>query len=122
MILLDTCALLWLEHGHPRAKPLLKQPRLFVSPATILELQFLIEADRLRLRKGYSLTQFLTDGRWKVDAPMSDLWLLAATDVGWTRDPFDRLIVAHATMRRWRLATADSLMSERLPERDVLSL
>ena len=32
----------------------------------------------------------------------------------WTRDPFDRLIVAHARLRRVRLATGDGHILERL--------
>ncbi len=27
--------------------------------------------------------------------------------VGWTRDPFDRLLFAHARLRKWRIATSD---------------
>jgi PIN domain nuclease of toxin-antitoxin system len=34
--------------------------------------------------------------------------------VGWTRDPFDRLLVAHAFYRGWRLATGDHDLIERL--------
>jgi PIN domain nuclease of toxin-antitoxin system len=31
-----------------------------------------------------------------------------------TRDPFDRLLVAHARLRGWRLATADNQLVKRL--------
>ncbi len=51
VILLDTNALLWLQTGHSRARLLAKQTRrLYVSPASLLELQFLIELGRIRLR------------------------------------------------------------------------
>jgi PIN domain nuclease of toxin-antitoxin system len=39
----------------------------------------------------------------------------------WTRDPFDRLLVAHARIRGWKLATGDAALldelrpSERVP-------
>ena len=37
-----------------------------------------------------------------------------AAEESWTREPFDRLIVAHARLRGWRLATADAAILERL--------
>jgi PIN domain nuclease of toxin-antitoxin system len=42
--------------------------------------------------------------------------------VTWTHDPFDRLIVAHARVRRHRLATADSVLLEHLPASAVVEL
>jgi PIN domain nuclease of toxin-antitoxin system len=42
------------------------------------------------------------------DDPPSADWFGAALDVAWTHDPFDRLLVAHARLRRWRLATGDT--------------
>jgi PIN domain nuclease of toxin-antitoxin system len=40
------------------------------------------------------------------DAP-SAAWLRGALDVRWARDPFDRLLAAHARLRGWRIATGD---------------
>ena len=60
LILLDTNAVIWLHRDDRRAAPLSQRPsRLCASPATILELQFLIEAGRLRLRAGASVTQLI---------------------------------------------------------------
>jgi len=44
-------------------------------------------------------------------------WFDTALGLGWTRDPFDRLLVAHAQLRGWRLATGDTALLARLPER-----
>src|SRR6185295_18123622 len=77
------------------------------SPASLLELQFLIEAGRIRLREG-TLEQLAEDDRWLVDDPPAAAWFGRAVDLSWTRDPFDRLLVAHARYRGWRLATADA--------------
>ena len=46
MILLDTHAVIWLMQGHRRARPLQELPRLYVSPATGLEVQSLAEVGR----------------------------------------------------------------------------
>ncbi len=54
------------------------------------------------------------DPRWIVDNPDSDALFSAAAGESWTHDPFDRLIVGHAKLRGWRLATGDSEILGRL--------
>lgn len=122
MILLDTNALIWLAQDHRRARPLRNLQRLHVSPASVLEVQFLVEAGRLRLSAGRSLDAITHDSRWRLDEPPTADWFLAACEFSWTRDPFDRLLAAHARLRRWRLATADDELIERLPASAVLEL
>jgi PIN domain nuclease of toxin-antitoxin system len=113
VILLDTNALIWLEQGHARSRVLLDLERqLYVSPATLLELQFLIEVGRIRLRGG-TLERLANDDRWLVDDPPAAAWFNQAHDLSWTRDPFDRLLVAHARLRGWRFATSDTALLKR---------
>jgi PIN domain nuclease of toxin-antitoxin system len=73
-----------------------------------LELQLLIEVGRLRLRAQASVADLVKDDRWVVDDPPAASWFERALAGGWTRDPFDRLLVAHAELRGWRLATGDA--------------
>jgi PIN domain nuclease of toxin-antitoxin system len=118
VILLDTNALIWLEQGHARAKKLAAaKQRLCISPVSVLELQFLQEAGRLRVRGGGTIADLVEHGPWLLDDPPSAALFDAALDLGWTRDPFDRLLVAHARLRGWRLATGDTALLARLPER-----
>jgi PIN domain nuclease of toxin-antitoxin system len=113
VILLDTNALLWLDGGHRRIRPLARWAgRLQISPVSLLELQFLVEAGRVQTARSTSL--IVEDPRWTLDEPPAGAWFEAARSLSWTRDPFDRLIVAHAQLRRWRLATADGLLIEKL--------
>ena len=122
VILLDTNAVIWLEQGHPRARPLLKdRRRLYVSPATLLELQFLQETGRIRIDVA-SVSALGQDERWLLDDPPAASWFLRAADLIWTRDPFDRLIAAHALLRRWRLATGDDDLVDHLGPRTALLL
>ena len=122
MILLDTNALIWVEQGHARARPLLKdRRRLYVSPATLLELQFLHETGRIRIDAA-SVSAIGQDDRWLVDDPPATSWFVRATDLTWTRDPFDRLIAAHAMLRRWRLATGDADLIEQLGPATTIAL
>lgn len=123
LILLDTNAVIWLHRGDRRAAALAQRAtRLYASPATILELQFLIEAGRLRLRAGASLTQLMHDDRWVIDDPASAAWFEKASEIGFTRDPFDRLIVAHARLRHWRLATGDRVLLSQLASGERIEL
>jgi PIN domain nuclease of toxin-antitoxin system len=123
LILLDTNAVIWLHRGDRRAAALAQRAtRLYASPATILELQFLIEAGRLRLRAGASLTQLMHDDRWVIDDPASAAWFEKASEIGFTRDPFDRLIVAHARLRHWRLATGDRVLLAQLASGERIEL
>jgi PIN domain nuclease of toxin-antitoxin system len=114
VILLDTNALIWINAAHARSRPLLqRRDRLYVSPASVLELQFLHESGKVRLLN-QSVEWVVHDDRWLMDDPPAGSWFLHAAGIGWTRDPFDRLLVAHAQLRRWRLATADARILERL--------
>lgn len=114
VILLDTNALIWLEQGHRRARPLLEDGRrLHLSPATLLELQFLHEVGRIRIDTA-SLSALEDDERWQLDEPPAAAWFARAAGLTWTRDPFDRLIAAHALLRRWRLATGDGALAAQL--------
>ena len=122
MILLDTNALVWMLCGHRRARPLLKLPRLYVSPVSLLEVQMLVEIGRGRLAAGRSVADIADDPRWLQDEPAAGDWFQRATEIAWTRDPFDRLIVAHARVRGWKLATGDAKLAEHLAAREVLAI
>ena len=122
VILLDTHAAIWMVKDHRRARPLAKLPRLYLSPATVLELQFLAEVGRVRFADQASPATLAADERWQLDDPPSGRWFAAACDVAWTRDPFDRLLAAHARLRGWKLATADDVLLGRMAPSEVLRL
>jgi PIN domain nuclease of toxin-antitoxin system len=122
VILLDTNALIWMLRAHARSRPLARQPRLYISPASLLEIQMLIESGRARAVAGRAASDVAHDARWLHDEPPAGDWFQHAMDVGWTRDPFDRLIVAHARVRGWKLATGDDALIRHLSPREVLPL
>ena len=121
VILLDTNALIWLDQNRPRVRALARGPRrLYISPANLLELQFLVEAGRIRLRAA-GVSAIAEDSRWVLD-DLPAAWFAKAIDLSWTRDPFDRLLVAHARLRGWRLATGDTVLLERLSDADRIEV
>jgi len=122
VILLDTNALIWTDQGDRRVRRLLKERRrLYISPASLLELQFLSEVGRIRLDER-DVTALADDERWMLDDPPSAAWFATAAHVGWTRDPFDRLLAAHAQFRGWKLATGDRALLDHLGPRYGLEL
>jgi PIN domain nuclease of toxin-antitoxin system len=123
VILLDTNAVIWTHLGHPRAKALARLGgQHYVSPATILELQLLAELGRLTLVENVSVSDLVEQGDWLVDEVPSVAWFEEASALTWTRDPFDRLIAAHAALRGWRLATGDARLIDRLGARRSVAL
>jgi PIN domain nuclease of toxin-antitoxin system len=123
VILLDTNALIWLEQGHVRTRRLTKEhKRLYISPASLLELQMLQEAGRIRFKNATIADITRRDDLWAVDDPPAAAWFEESLVLGWTRDFFDRLLVAHARVRGWRLATADATLLARLSARDCVAV
>jgi PIN domain nuclease of toxin-antitoxin system len=66
--------------------------------------------------------ELIADSRWLLDDPPSAMWFSQAVEVDWTRDPFDRLIVAHAGLRGWRLATGDKALASKLGPQKTFEL
>ena len=118
MIHLDTHVVAWLYLGDlslfPDAvKEQLNESRLGISPMVTLELQYLHEVGRLSVGGAEIVGELASTIGLDVDeVPLGEL-VAAALPVEWTRDPFDRTIVAHANLRRARLATKDRAIRER---------
>ena len=91
--------------------------QLYISPANLLEIQFLLETNRIRLRRGMRVDNLVDDQRWVLDDPPAAAWFSVARELNWTRDPFDRLLAAHARYRGWKLATGNGhLLAELGPD------
>jgi PIN domain nuclease of toxin-antitoxin system len=123
MILLDTHAILWLLGGHRRAEGLIASGQaLLVSPVSLLEIRFLIEAGKVRIAESDWEERLARDRRFRIDNCRIGDIVTGASELGFTRDPFDRLLAGHALARGYRLATADDLLLEHLPRARVFPL
>lgn len=116
MIYLDTHAAILLAQGDTTrftrtGLRVVNREDLLLSPAAVLELEFLHEIGRLKVR-AREVVQIL---RGALDLRVCDLRFSEvaekALDEGWSRDPFDRLIVANARLRQARLLTRDERIS-----------
>jgi PIN domain nuclease of toxin-antitoxin system len=98
---LDTNALLWLSEGSlagvsPKIDRLLEQADLYFSAMVLLELEFLYEIKRSK-RPARDIQRKVEHelGVRLCELPFATI-ASAALDEKWTRDPFDRMIVANA--------------------------
>lgn len=78
-----------------------------ISPAVVLELEMLFEIKRIK-RRADGIVSYLQNqlSVGVAQERFSDIVRLA-TDMSFTRDPFDRLITAHAKLTKAKLVTLD---------------
>jgi len=111
---LDTHVAVWLHDGlverlSSAAKREIEAHDLLISPMVLLEFQYLVERNRIRVEAG-ELFAYLnaTFGIGLCTFPFPTV-AQEALSVRWTADPFDRIIVAQAAAnRRAPLITADT--------------
>ncbi|WP_216700294.1 type II toxin-antitoxin system VapC family toxin [[Leptolyngbya] sp. PCC 7376] len=95
------------------AEKLIKENDLLISPMVRLELQYLYEIERLG-SSPQTILEYLAakKSRLKVCQKDFDLVVEEALKITWTRDAFDRLIVAHASLHNNILLTKDRRILE----------
>jgi len=113
--LLDTHAIIWfyqkdLEKFSSKVLTMVQKDDLLMSPITFLELDFLYEIGRIKQRSQHFFETLRKEMNVQV-APGDFLEVVQnAHHMSWTRDPFDRLLVAHADFLNARLLTKDRLL------------
>lgn len=111
-IYLDTHIVVWLfskelEKISKKALNLIEKNQLIISPMVELELEFLYEISRLR----YPSCEIISSLYETIDLKICDISFFKiskeATKFNFTRDPFDRLIVANASYNDTLLISKD---------------
>lgn len=110
---LDTHILVWLyQDGAARLTPegiraIETAEQLLISPMVELELSYLHEISRINRKASVILDCLRRDiGLETCPQPFAAV-IGSALALNWTRDPFDRIIVAQAAHRKSPLLTAD---------------
>ncbi len=103
MIYLDTHIVAWLYAGllgkfSPSIQALLNENQILISPVVRLELQYLYEIERVRMSALVILADLTDRIGLSVCKQDFDAVIGQALAVTWTRDPFDRIIVAQAAL------------------------
>ena len=120
MIYLDTHAVVWLYAGladkfNAPVRGLLNEQDIAISPIVRLELQFLHEIHRVADDADTIIADLasrigLTIGNVDFNATIS-----RALEISWTRDPFDRIIVANASLDNNILVSKDQNILSHYP-------
>lgn len=117
---LDTHIVIWLYAGErdrfpARAQASLDHGRLVYSPVVGLELAFLHEIGRITARPA-DILDYLRDRIALVPDETPYLVVAKAAELlTWTRDPFDRLITAAASVGNHPLVTRDRIVRANYP-------
>ena len=117
---LDTHIVCWLYEGRTElltsaAMRAIEAGLLQVSPVVQLELAYLHEIGRIN-RGGNSVLEALAKDIGLSVADVSFVQVMkAAETLSWTRDPFDRMIVAHAVIADALLVSKDTLIRKHCP-------
>ena len=115
MTFLDTHALIWLVTGESdkfdkKTLDSLQRKELFVSPMVLLEIEYLHEIKRLKYGADRFLEIAAAEGGVQVaKAPFAYI-IHGSLLEHWTRDPFDRIIVAQARLNKAPLLTLDRVI------------
>jgi PIN domain nuclease of toxin-antitoxin system len=116
MIFLDTHSLLWLyqkelDKFSPQGLVRLEVDSLYISPAVLLELEYLYEIKRIII-PGKEILRYLEERLGIESDPVSFLPITErALKMKWTKDPFDRLITAQAAFHDADLLTKDKTIA-----------
>ena len=98
---LDTNVAAWLVEGNLKkltkeASRVIRQASLLVSPVVVLELEYMLEVRRTVVPATEMVARLSAELDLKVCNYPFPAVVQAAIHEKWTRDAFDRLIVAHA--------------------------
>jgi PIN domain nuclease of toxin-antitoxin system len=117
MYFLDTHVVVWLYQKSlnllsPEAIQTIEDNSISISPIVLLELEYLYEIGRIKADSSTIVNYLKKKIGLKIDKSNFSKIIKAALKEKWTRDPFDRIIVAHSKFRDAYLVTKDEKIAE----------
>ena len=112
LIYLDTHVVVWLYAGlvnrfSDDIQTLLNEHDLLISPIVRLELQCLYEIKRVSVEAERMITDLSQRIGLTICPKPFDAVVMCAAKLAWTRNPFDRILVAHASLSNSVLVSKD---------------
>lgn len=115
MVYLDTHLILWLYAGSldlisKEVLQALEENELYISPIVELELQYLKEISKIKEPPSEIIEALHKEINLKICTKDFHSIVRESLSMHWTRDPFDRIIVAHASLNNNTLLTKDDII------------
>jgi len=112
VVYLDTHVVIWLfskklELLSGRAIQIIENNSLLISPMVQLELQYLLEIERIGENPQRIISGLNADIGLEICKKNFSQIITKAMDYNWTRDPFDRILTAQAALNNSTLLTRD---------------
>jgi PIN domain nuclease of toxin-antitoxin system len=95
-----------------KAIQVIEDNSISISPIVFMELEYLYEIGRIKTDANAIVKYLKEKTELKIDRTGFFKVINAALEEKWTRDPFDRLIVAHSRVRDAYLLTRDEKIVE----------
>jgi PIN domain nuclease of toxin-antitoxin system len=114
---LDTHIAIWLYEKRldllsEKAKQFIEKNDLFISPVVKLEIEYLFEIEKIK-DNSETICSFLEKN---IDLRIENSSFLEIIKISlnekWTRDPFDRIIVAHSKLKDYTLISKDKKINK----------
>lgn len=121
MIYLDSHVVVWFYAGETQRfsqpiRALMNQQDWLISPIVRLELQYLHEIGRINPTADTILTHLAQSVGLAICPKPFDTIIGKALQMTWTRDPFDRILVAHASLNNDILISSDQTIQNHYPQ------
>jgi len=112
VVYLDTHVVVWLYAGRDdllseEGRKAIQDDQLAFSPIVRLELQYLLETERITKKPDHILDTLGAEIALRPCHSRFEAVVSQALGLKWTRDPFDRIITAQAGVVQARLLTKD---------------
>lgn len=114
---LDTHIAIWLYEKRldllsEKAKQYIEENDLFISPIVKLEIEYLFEIERIK-DNSETICSFLERNiDLKTEKSSFPEIIKISLNEKWTRDPFDRIIVAHSKLKDYSLISKDKKINK----------
>jgi PIN domain nuclease of toxin-antitoxin system len=121
LIVIDTHVAIWLfdqetDRFTKYSISVLNESELFISPISKLEMQYLYEIKKIKHEPDVITGNLaFSMGLQELENDFSQIIKITRT-LHWTRDPFDRILVAEALLSNCSLLTADKHILKHFPQ------
>jgi PIN domain nuclease of toxin-antitoxin system len=110
----------WLYAGlvdkfNPNVRDLLNDHDIVITPVVRLELQFLHEIQRVSVDSNTILAELENRIGLTISDKDFNTVISRALEISWTRDPFDRIVVANASLDDSILISKDQTIRDNYP-------